>query len=214
MRANFDNARIWGIEHVAEASFTPTVSFRSAFTYLRAEDTDDRPAAEHRRRHAGAAAVAVGPLHAAGSPLVGASRTRIRLGAAAPVDARSRRSPHRRRPQPRVSIQAFFRNGARARGWVTPGADGIPDNADDILIATGETLLQVQDRVLGVGVNSASLFTAVPGFGTFGVRTGASFGSARADRRLENLTDENYRGISWGVDAPGRGVSVRYVARF
>ena len=27
----------------------------------------------------------------------------------------------------------------------------------------------------------------------------------------ENLNDENYRGISWGVDAPGRGVSVRYV---
>ena len=30
----------------------------------------------------------------------------------------------------------------------------------------------------------------------------------------ENLNDENYRGISWGIDAPGRGISVRYVARF
>ena len=31
---------------------------------------------------------------------------------------------------------------------------------------------------------------------------------------FENVTDENYRGVSWGVDAPGRGVSLRYNARF
>jgi hypothetical protein len=30
----------------------------------------------------------------------------------------------------------------------------------------------------------------------------------------ENLTDRNYRGISWGVDAPGRGVSARYSVTF
>jgi hypothetical protein len=30
----------------------------------------------------------------------------------------------------------------------------------------------------------------------------------------ENLTDENYRGISWGMDAPGFGVNARYVLRF
>jgi hypothetical protein len=30
----------------------------------------------------------------------------------------------------------------------------------------------------------------------------------------ENLNDENYRGISWGIDAPGRGISVKYTARF
>jgi hypothetical protein len=30
----------------------------------------------------------------------------------------------------------------------------------------------------------------------------------------ENLTDENYRGPSWGVDAPGRGIALRYVTRF
>ena len=31
---------------------------------------------------------------------------------------------------------------------------------------------------------------------------------------VENLTDENYRGISWGMDAPGRGVSMRYGVRW
>jgi hemoglobin/transferrin/lactoferrin receptor protein len=114
----------------------------------------------------------------------------------------------------RASIQAFFRNGARARGWVTAGADGIANNADDILLATGETLQQVQDRVLGVGVNSSALFTEIPGYAMVGVRTGARFGRHELLIDFENLTDENYRGISWGVDAPGRGVSVRYSARF
>jgi hypothetical protein len=31
---------------------------------------------------------------------------------------------------------------------------------------------------------------------------------------FENLTDRNYRGVSWGVDAPGRGASLRYLSRF
>ena len=114
----------------------------------------------------------------------------------------------------RASIQSFFRNGARARGWVNAGADGIANNADDILITTGETLLQVQDRVLGVGVNSSALFPELPGFGVFGIRSGARFGRNELLIELENLTDENYRGISWGVDAPGLGISVRYITRF
>jgi hypothetical protein len=31
---------------------------------------------------------------------------------------------------------------------------------------------------------------------------------------FENIGDENYRGLSWGMDAPGRGVSVRYGLTF
>jgi hemoglobin/transferrin/lactoferrin receptor protein len=31
---------------------------------------------------------------------------------------------------------------------------------------------------------------------------------------LENLGDKNYRGISWGLDAPGRGVYARYRLAF
>ena len=88
------------------------------------------------------------------------------------------------------------------------------NNADDLLIATGETLAQVQDRVLGAGVNSSSLFPEVPGYAIFGIRGGVRLGSHELLVDVENLSDENYRGISWGVDAPGRGISVRYVARF
>ena len=82
------------------------------------------------------------------------------------------------------------------------------------MIATGETLAQVQDRVLGVGVNSSSLFTAVPGYATGGIRFGFKAGRHQLTVHAENLNDENYRGISWGVDAPGRGISARYSLAF
>ena len=68
--------------------------------------------------------------------------------------------------------------------------------------------------MLGVGANSSSLFPELPGYGVVGIRSGARFGQSELLIDLENLTDENYRGISWGVDAPGRGVSVRYLTRF
>jgi hypothetical protein len=31
---------------------------------------------------------------------------------------------------------------------------------------------------------------------------------------FENVGDRNYRGISWGLDAPGRGAFVRYRLAF
>ena len=84
-----------------------------------------------------------------------------------------------------------------------------------MLTATGETLAQIADRVLGVGVNSSALFTDVPGYVAFGVRgRHLRFGPHEILVDVENLGDENYRGISWGIDAPGRGIAVRYVARF
>ena len=40
VRANFDHARIWGIEHSADARLHRDVSVSTSFTYLRAEDTN------------------------------------------------------------------------------------------------------------------------------------------------------------------------------
>jgi hypothetical protein len=114
----------------------------------------------------------------------------------------------------RTSIRNFFLNGATARGYIGPGADGAVGTADDLLLVTGETLAQIQDRVLGAGVASAPLYSEVAAFFTAGFRGGFRVGRHEIIADLENVTDENYRGISWGVDAPGRGVSLRYVARF
>ena len=52
------------------------------------------------------------------------------------------------------------------------------------------------------------------GYATLGVRGGIGAGRHRLTVDVENLTDKNYRGISWGVDAPGFGVNVRYSLRF
>jgi hemoglobin/transferrin/lactoferrin receptor protein len=72
----------------------------------------------------------------------------------------------------------------------------------------------VQDRVLGVGVQSLPLFTAIPSYAIFGARFGMRFGPHTVFVDAENLGDENYRGISWGMDAPGRGISARYQVKF
>ena len=94
------------------------------------------------------------------------------------------------------------------------GADGVIGTADDLLLVTGESLAQIQDRVLGVGVASSVLVRELPGFVTVGFRGGFHLGRHEVIVDAENLTDRNYRGVSWGVDAPGRGVSLRYVTRF
>ncbi|MEO5897919.1 MAG: TonB-dependent receptor [Vicinamibacterales bacterium] len=212
VRANFDDARIWGIEHGAELRFG-NVSARSAFTYLRARDvnTDLPPNIEggtpapdlwiSARWQGDGGRLWVEPYaHVAWEQ---PHLSTLDLGDRRIGSGRSR-----------SSIQSFFRNGATNRGWVSPGADGAFGTGDDTLILTGETLTQIQDRVLGVGVNSSSLFPSIPGYATFGARFGLRFGPHELVIDASNLNDENYRGLSWGVDAPGRGVSVRYSTRF
>jgi hemoglobin/transferrin/lactoferrin receptor protein len=213
VRANFDNARVWGIEHTADARLHRDLSFRSVFTYLRARDTTtDLPPNIEGGTPAPQAWISARYTPSGQrwwvEPYVHIGWKQPHLSS---LDLGDRRTGAART---RASIQAFFRNGARTRGWIAAGPDGTFSNADDLLIATGETLLQVQDRVLGAGVNSSSLFTEIPGYATVGVRAGTRFGRQELLLDFENLTDENYRGISWGLDAPGRGVSVRYGFRF
>lgn len=68
--------------------------------------------------------------------------------------------------------------------------------------------------MLGPGITSAPLNREVAAFTTVGIRGGVRFGRHELIADLENLGDRNYRGISWGVDGGGRGVSLRCVARF
>jgi len=213
VRVNFDNARIVGVEHTFDWRPTPRWLAGTSFTYLRAKDTrtglppnieGGTPAPEgyiHLTYTAGSGRWWAGTyLHAV------AAQDRLST-----LDLDDRRTGAGRS---RTSIRNFFLNGATARGYVGPGSDTVAGTADDVLLATGETLAQIQDRVLGIGVTSAPLFTEVAGFFTAGFRGGVRIGRHELIADLENVTDENYRGISWGVDAPGRGVSLRYVARF
>jgi hemoglobin/transferrin/lactoferrin receptor protein len=213
VRANFDNARSWGFEHQGRFTLSSAFSLRTVFTYYNVKDThsDLAPNIEGgipapdgyvmlQYAPAGAKWWVQPYLHAAGEQ---SNLSTLDLG--------DRRTTA---PRNRNNMRAFFLNGATNRGWVAPGADGVMGTADDVLRATNETIAQIQDRVLGVGVNSGVLFSAVPSYVTFGARAGLKFGAHQIIVDLENLNDENYRGISWGIDAPGRSFSVRYLARF
>ncbi|MEZ5353307.1 MAG: TonB-dependent receptor [Bryobacteraceae bacterium] len=104
----------------------------------------------------------------------------------------------------RSNIARYFANGAAVRGLVAGG----------VLIPTGETLAEVQNRVLGTA-NSAPLNTAIPGYGLVGVRAGIPVGeSADFFADVSNIGNRAHRGIGWGVPGLGRSLTVRYRVRF
>ena len=212
VRANFDNARIWGIEHSLLATITSSLTARTTFTYLRAKDTDTNlpPNIEGGTPKPVLNAL-VRWTHSSGKvyvePYAQYAWKQTHLSS---LDLGDRRTGSSRSTG---NIRNFFNNGARNRGWIGNGADGIANTTDDVLILTGETLAQITTRVLGTA-GSSSLFTAIPSHFVAGVRLGVRTGKHELVVDFENIGDENYRDLSWGMDAPGRGVSARYTLRF
>jgi hemoglobin/transferrin/lactoferrin receptor protein len=203
VRANLGGARFVGFEQTFEAQLTPAVSIGENVTWIDAEDhrTGLPPDIE------GGIPPTTANLRVRWSPAK--SRFHVeaygtlanrqgRLSSLALADRRTGAT------RSRANIQSFFNNGARVRGLVVNG----------VLVPTGETLTQVQNRVLGAEA-FAPMFTAIPGYAVFGLRGGVRVGE-RQDLLVDwsNLLDKNYRGISWGIDGPGRGLSVLYKVRF
>jgi len=214
VRTNFDEARIRGLETALDAELGASLFLGGTFTWLHAEDRatglppnveGGTPAPESWLRLRFAPG---GGRRYWVEPYVHAAARQERLST---LDLGDRRTGASRS---RSSIASFFTNGARARGLVSSGPDAVPGNADDVLLPTGETLAEVQARVLPDGV-ARPLFDALPGYVVFGIRGAVRFATRHEILvDLENLGDENYRGISWGLDAPGRGAYVRYSLRF
>jgi hemoglobin/transferrin/lactoferrin receptor protein len=203
VRANYGGARMRGIEQSMEARLSAAWHLRQTWTWVRAADAESGappdiepgiPAPQGRL----SLRYAPQRFRFYAEAYADAARRQGRLSSLALSDRRigAERS--------RANIADFFARGARVRG-LTGGA---------ILFATGETLAQVQNRVLGDAA-SAPLFTALPGYAVFGLRIGAPLGE-RTDfsADLYNLGDRNYRGIGWGIDALGRGVTVQLRHRF
>jgi outer membrane receptor protein involved in Fe transport len=108
--------------------------------------------------------------------------------------------------------------GTRTRGSIAGYFNGTATDAglvrNGVLVATGETLAQVQSRLLGTAA-SGTLYDRAPGFVVFGARAGVRLGSQVELTLLgENLTDRNYRLYGSGVDAPGVNVQMRARYRF
>lgn len=103
------------------------------------------------------------------------------------------------------SIANYFHNGARVLGLIE----------DDELTVTGETLEEIQLRVLGPALEGNSLFTETPGYIALSVRGGLAINdSQQVTFAVTNVSDNNYRIHGSGFDAPGINVSLAYEADF
>ncbi|HYY58488.1 MAG TPA: TonB-dependent receptor, partial [Pyrinomonadaceae bacterium] len=213
VRANFSDARLMGLEYTLDFRLTSRWTFGGNFTYIRAEDraTGLAPNIE------GGTPPANVFLRMRYQPTGGRywieaySTLADRQSRLSSLDLADRRIGATRS---RSNIANFFNNGARVRGLTGPGADAVFGTGDDVLLATGETLAQVQNRVLG-SATAAPLFTYIPGYGLFNLRGGFRFNeNNELLLDFENIFDHSYRGLSWGIDGPGRSATVRYQYRF
>jgi hemoglobin/transferrin/lactoferrin receptor protein len=126
----------------------------------------------------------------------------------------------------RNQIQNFFRRGACVRGITSPGTNGQCGTEGGILLATGETLAQVQNRLLPIGntINgvlitnndtAVPLFASIPGYALFNVRGGYRFNEKQEITvDFENIGDKSHRLPGWGIDGTGRSLTFRYKFRF
>ena len=213
IRANFSDARIYGLEYTFDANPHRDWAFGGNFTYLHAKDKANGlpPNIE------GGTPAPTGFLRLHYEPhgkhfwIEAYSTLADRQSRLSSLDLGDRRTGATRS---RSQIANFFNRGARVRGLISAGPDGIFGNADDRLVPTGETLAQVQTRVLG-GATSAPLFNHIPGYGLINVRGGLRFRErSEISIDFENITDQNYRGLAWGIEGPGRSVTARYHYRF
>ncbi len=213
VRANFTSAKIYGIETELEARITRDLKFQGNYTYIRAEDKDTGlppnieggtppPTAFLSLKYAPAGR----RFWIEGYTTLAARQDRL-----SSLDLSDRRTGATRS---RSQIANFFRRGACVRG-LTNNPDGVCGTGDEtILLPTGETLAQVQTRVLG-SANSAPLFTSLPSYALFNLR-----GNIRISERssvfiaFENIFDRFYRNPSWGVDGAGRNFTVQYRYKF
>jgi outer membrane receptor protein involved in Fe transport len=222
VRANYGTAQLYGFEAETEAKLTSRVSLRGNFTF----------------NHAAEKGTGLPPNIEGGTPpptgFLSLRYTGSRFWveaystAAAKQDRLSTGDLGDRRtgaPRSRAQIQNYFRRGACVNGLTSPGPTGC-GSAGGILLATGETLLQVQNRLLPLGatINGVTiadnnsvvpLFTYLPSYATANIRGAFTYNeTSTLFVAFENITDSFYRNPSWGIDGTGRSVTVQFRYKF
>lgn len=106
----------------------------------------------------------------------------------------------------RSDIASFFR-GSRVAPFLNP--------ASGVFVPTGETLAQIQNRVLPIGAivngvrivddnSRAPLYLSTAGWAVVGVKSGFPLSERiQLNGAIENLLDRNYRYHGSGIDSPG-----------
>lgn len=214
VQANFGGTRLYGVEYSLNIRITNAWSFGGAYSFVHAEE---RATGAPPNLGGGGIPPQIGFLRLRYQPGGGRywveaySTLAGRQDRLSTLDLSDRRTGAIRS---RANIQNFFRRGACARGLTTPGANGQCGSAGGTLIATGETLTQAQNRVLGAA-DSAPLFPAIPGYGLFNLRGGFRINeNNEITTDFENIGDKSHRLPGWGIDGPGRSMTVRYRYRF
>ena len=214
VRSNFTDAKLFGFEYELESQITKDFKFQGNFTYIRAEDkaTGEPPNIE------GGTPPPTGFLSLRYAPVGKRFWIEAYSNLAAKQDRLSTLDLSDRRtgaPRSRAQIANFFRRGACVRG-LTNNPDGVCNSGDEaILLATNETLPEVQNRVLGVGVNSSQLFTSLPSYALFNLRGSVRVGeNSQIFVAFENIFDSFHRNPSWGIDGAGRSLLIQYRYKF
>jgi outer membrane receptor protein involved in Fe transport len=226
VQANFANTRVKGFEYEIDYRFTDEWLFGGNYSYVHAADreTGDAP-----NLGGGGLPPQMGFLRLRYQPARRSYWVEAYTSLAGRQDRLSTLDIADRRTgatRTRAQIQNFFRRGACVRGLTTPGTNGQCLTAGGTLVATGETLRQVQDRLLPIGATvngvlvvndqtAVPLYTAIPGYGLFNLRGGYRFSeSQEITLDFENIGDKSHRAPGWGVDGPGRSITARYRYRF
>ncbi len=214
VQANFGGTRLHGVEYTLNFRITKAWSSGGNYSYVYAED---RATGAAPNLGGGGVPPQLGFLKLRYQPGKGRfwieaySNLAGRQTRLSSLDLADRRTGATRS---RTNIQNFFRRGACIRGLTTPGTNGQCGSAGGTLIATGETLSQVQNRILG-SLNSAPMFNGIPGYGLVNLRGGFQFNErSQIGFDFENIADKSHRAPGWGVDGPGRSVSLRYKYSF
>jgi len=209
VRANFNDARLRGVEYDALWRLNEDFETSFGYTYIKAEDKE----------------TGIPPNIEGGTPppngffkisyrpsgqrfwIDGLAIMAQRQDRLSSLDLGDRRTGS---PRNLSQIANFFQRGACVRG-LTNNPDGVCGTGDEtILLATGESVADVQIRVLG-GASASILFPYLPGYVVVKLRGGIKI-SERSTLYLaaENIFDQFHRNPSWGVDGAGRGFRVGY----
>ncbi|MBA3631692.1 MAG: TonB-dependent receptor [Acidobacteria bacterium] len=214
VRSNFTSAKLFGIEYELETPITKDLKFQGNFTYIRAEDKETGLPPNIEGGTPPPTAFLSLKYAPAGRKfwIEGYSNLAVRQDRLSSLDLSDRRTGAIRS---RSQIANFFRRGACVRG-LTNNPDGICGSGDEtVLLATSETLPQVQNRVLGVGVNSAPLFNYLPSYALFNLRGGFTVNEkSKVFVAFQNIFDSFHRNPSWGIDGAGRSLFVQYRYKF
>jgi len=225
VQANFNNTRLKGLEYEVDYRLSNSWALSGNYTYIHAAD---RATGEPPNLGGGGIPPQLAFLRLIFRPkgkrywVEGYTSLAGRQDRLSTLDLADRRTGAARS---RNNIQNFFRRGACVRGLTTPGVSGC-GSAGGILIPTGETLQEVQDRLLPIGatINGVRvvenntlvpLFREIPGYGLLNARGGFRIRDTQEITvDFENILDKNYRNPGWGIDGPGRSVNVRYQYKF